>query len=72
MSEPAYVQVELADGPVIIAGHDGGRLSNSYALWNGIIAEEHFPADGGKGANYVISLKKKVMDAKGVRPVEDE
>ena len=73
MDAPAFVQVSITEGPVIIPSLNGTEVTATHCLWDGAVASENFPPGAGvSGANYVVTLKKEVTQLEDVRRVEDE
>jgi hypothetical protein len=73
MNAPAWVQLSITQGPIIIPSLEGAEVAATHPLWDGAIASEYFPPGAGaSGANYVVTLKRSVREATEVRHVEDE
>lgn len=69
MKTPKEVSIRLRQGPVKIASLSGKAASNKVNLWEGITAEEEFPAADGS-AFYWLTLTKSAR--KEVAAVENE
>jgi hypothetical protein len=72
MTANKVVEITFSDGPVVIRNHNGNPINANYDLWNDIVATEKFPPKAERGANYVLSLQKRVERGEEVRRVEQE
>lgn len=63
------VKILLKEGPVLIPSLGGSELNRTIQLWDGISANEFFPAVN-QSTYYILSLEKPVVDADEVYAVE--